>query len=166
MSCNNLGCWSIWIGVQRENVPVKNNTCLFFHVSKGLFSYLYFYSYWWSWRFPLSVFKSEMTHPHPSSAINSQKIGPNETCIAFWEIRPPFCPHVTWMTKHNFPLGFATGSPMMIATPNTIVSLLHCSIFCRLSFVWLSSPSQSINYAHYQWWMHWGQRSLTYFGRE
>ena len=123
---------------------------VFFLVSKGLFAYLYFYSYWWSRRFPFSVFKSETTHPHPSAAINSQKIRPNETRIAFWEIRPPFCLHVTSMTKHNFLLGFATGSPMMIATPNTIVRLLHCSIFCRLSFVWLSSPSQSMNYAYYQ----------------
>ena len=122
----------------------------FFLVSKGLFAYLYFYSYWQSRRFPFFVFKSEITHPHPSSAINSQKIGPNETRIAFWEIRPPFCLHVTSMTKHNFLLGFATGSPMMIATSNTIVRLLHCFIFRRLSFVWLSSPSQSMNYAHYQ----------------
>ena len=43
-----------------------------------------------------------MTHPHPSSAINSQKIGPNETRIAFWEIRPSFFVHGTSMTKHNF----------------------------------------------------------------
>ena len=73
----------------------------------------------------------------------------NEARIPFWEIRRPFCLHVTSMMKHNFLLGFATGSPMMIATTNTIVKLLHCSIFRRLSFVWLSSPSQSMNYAHY-----------------
>ena len=49
---------------------------VFFLVSKGLFAHLYFYSYWWSRRFPFSVFKSEMTHPHPFRRHQQSKDSP------------------------------------------------------------------------------------------
>ena len=90
------------LGYNVEMSQLKIIAVFFFSFQKGSFAYLYLYSYWQSRRFPFSVFKSEITHPNPSSAINSQKIGPNETRIAFWEIRPPFCLQVTSMKKHNF----------------------------------------------------------------
>ena len=101
-----------------------------------------------------------LTHPPPSIV---KRLAPTRHASSSGRSVRHFCIHGTSMTKHNFVLGFATGSPMMIATPNTIVRLLHCSIFCRLSFVWSSSPSQSMNYAHYQWWMHWRSAIINLF---
>ena len=150
-------------GIQCGNVPVKNNTCLFFSFQKGyLLIYFFirigrvdnFHSPYLNLKWPT------LTHPPPSIV---KRLAPTRHASSSGRSVRHFCVHGTSMTKHNFVLGFATGSPMMIATPNTIVRLLHCSIFCRLSFVWSSSPSQSMNYAHYQWWMHWRSAIINLF---
>ena len=119
LSCNNFGCWRIWIGVQCGNVPVKNNTCLFFSFQKGyLFIYIHigrvddFHSSCLNVKWPT------LTHPLPSivkrlaptrhaspSRIRSVRhfvfMGPRwRSTILYWALPQA----AQWWLQHQIPL--------------------------------------------------------------